>query len=113
MKIAAFILASLIIFLTAQPLLSYANNQNNMCLEKVRCCEEDGCEVPKQNNPDDCSKSCNPFIFCSNCCYLTVEQHNLDLEKFIILALEYTFTKDFFVSNYQSKCWHPPEFLIS
>src|ERR1700688_4499780 len=111
MKIAGYIFSSLIIILTVQPLLSfYKISQKDMCIQRACCYEKNnGRKSENKNKQDDCNKSCNPFMFCSSCCYLIAEQPLLSNVQSNVLCLEYSFINDLFISNYQVECWHPPE----
>lgn len=111
MKIAAYIFSSLIIILTVQPLLSFDKiSQKDMCIQRGCCYEKnDGCKSQKKDKQNDCNKSCNPFMFCSSCCYLIPEHSILLNVQSNGLSLKYSFTNDLLISNYQAECWHPPE----
>lgn len=115
MKTSAYIFSTLIILLFAQPLLSLeGSSQKDMLVDTDCCCtKNDDCNKPeREEKRDDCNALCNPFMCCSSCVYLVCESPVLSLPLTNHLSLDYSHSNNFYISNYQAECWHPPEIVV-
>src|SRR5258707_2237431 len=112
MRIAVFILASYIAFLTVQPVVSPVY----VCALKVEnkkdgCCEKGlAKDCQKQNSEDDpCANGiCNPFGQCT--CCLAAPEPSIQQSTRDALSIDLnTLASVNFLSSYLADCFHPPE----
>jgi hypothetical protein len=112
MKLIAFIIATYISLLTAQPVLSAVSSMSNN--EMSECCGKNMCnnEQPqKKNNKSEQHKQCNPFQVCASCCgYIVTE---LSIEK--VIFTEFINGKTGYIENknsaFFSSYFQPPEII--
>jgi hypothetical protein len=113
MRIAAFILATYIAFLTPQPMMSPADACSTTKVAKKlahSCCEKkESKQSQKQNSKEcPCSGVCNPFGQ-GTCCLGFLSPLSF---QFLNLASAKDFnslTSVNWFSNYLADCFHPPE----
>lgn len=118
MKILSVILATLILFLTVQPLLaqvSFIAKAGEKVIAKC-CAGKPHASLPKQQ-PQKESNCCNngqcnnPFLSCANCYFI-----NRDGSAFLVApAFKQTekirLMNDKILSSYIQDFWHPPQFV--
>jgi hypothetical protein len=116
MKIAAAILATLTIFMTAQgPMLSTEASvseencpvESSCSVRKSTCTKE--VPVPENENKSKCCdyNFCNPFGAC--CCYTSVERPLLSVTSFFIQTKIANPVNENTLSSYIQDVWHPPK----
>lgn len=109
-RLPAFILLVLALFLTAQPLLVQCQEKR---AEQKSCCSK-SCADKKNKQKDsskECDKTtgCNPFAGCSGCYYM-VTTHARHTNFFHSLrAVQQVQLTENTVSGFVTDCWHPPE----
>ena len=112
MKFIAFIIATYISLLTAQPVLSALASMSNN--EMVECCSKNPCdnEQPqKKNNKSEQHKQCNPFQVCSLCCGYLVSEFTIETILFNELKLKQTKYIENKNSDFLSSYFQPPEII--
>ncbi|MEP7165369.1 MAG: hypothetical protein ABI741_11785 [Ferruginibacter sp.] len=111
MKITTSILAALIIFLSTQCVYMHETAATGMPVAKKTCCaKKQSCKKEAGKKKDDgCKEACNPFMACGGCSFILPERPVLSAVNSSDLSVKTGFKKDFFNSNYNADCWHPPE----
>jgi hypothetical protein len=113
-KPAAYILALLMLFLMAQPLVVECVAASAQKAEPVSCKRNQRCPMkptcPREDNKE-CERStgCNPFASCSQC-------HFVNASKFLYapasgIAIDDNIIQpgEKVVAGFINDCWHPPE----
>jgi hypothetical protein len=115
MKIAAYILTLLMLFLVVQPLViecvAATKSPEQQC--KIKRCVPAKPACPKEDNKEcERSTACNPFASCSQC-------HFVNASKFLyapgvgIAENSITSSHDEKVTaGFMNDCWHPPEWRL-
>jgi len=114
MKIAASILALLILFLSTQCLVdpSFMEKKASPARTHSCCSKRSGCKRPeKKEAGSGCKDYCNPFMACSGCAYVVFEKAELVIDNPLIIAARNGYHTDNFISGYSSSAWHPPRFI--
>lgn len=118
MKIVSAILATFVLFLTMQPVLT---NSSFIAKTKAQpthnCCSNNHkTQLPKSNkqqeNENNCcnNKHCdNPFLICANCYFVNSNKSTFSIAHFFIPFKRRTLTNDRILSMYIQDFWHPPE----
>jgi hypothetical protein len=107
-KVAAFILAFILLFFTIQPLFGTPKE-----VSKMQCCRKGHCSK-KGEKKDNCeNKGCNPFMACAYGNYFIAVKPFISTIPSIIIKEKRVLIKDNYSSTYLSDCWHPPELACS
>lgn len=116
MKQFAYILLTLIVWLTIQPtfqlfvssITSEEISDNNCCESDVNCLQGDD---TKKQVPSDCCPGdiCNPFQACACCCGGVVGSVSLAKIIFYIKKNNNIQSQNNLVLGFHSDCYHPPE----
>lgn len=120
MKILSIILATLIIFLTVQPVLTNSNfiaKNTTQALQK--CCSHkqntQSSENGKQKKPGNgcCNNGhCdNPFLSCANCYFINPDKSPFSVAIVFKQAEKTRPTNDKVISSYIQDFWHPPNLI--
>ena len=112
MRLATFLLASYITFLTVQPMVSPAYACSTKKIERKihTCCEKkESKQSQKENSRENqCPGVCNPFGQ-GTCCLGAAPSCTYHFNTEIALSDFDSFTSANFLSNYVADCFHPPE----
>ena len=113
MKIISAILAVLILFLTAQPLLAvsvYAHEKQIAVTDK--CCAHKHSNPSSKDKDGNCCNEghCdNPFLSCSNCIFTSFDKSTFSFAPFFTKNKKINPVNDNVLSSYIQDFWHPPE----
>jgi len=100
MKYLSFILAIYVLLLTAAP---------NLVEDK--CFNEQTTEQ-RQNQQDDQSDCCSPFMSCNTCNGFTVSYASFSVQSFLIYSdLKVSLYDENFASEFFSSIWQPPKIV--
>ncbi len=118
MKILSVILATLILFLTVQPLLTKSNfitKKKEQAINKC-CCNKQDTPSSKYKNQQETDNNCcdnghcdNPFLTCANCYFINQDNQYCLVAYFFIQSKKTSVTNDKALSSYIHDFWHPPE----
>ena len=118
MKILSAILATLILFLTVQPVLTNSNFIAQKGAKAVdKCCtHKQNPQLPKKQQDEDnncCNKGhCdNPFLTCANCYFINLDKSAFSLIQVSMQTEKISFITEKILSSYIQAFWHPPEFV--
>ncbi len=118
MKIFSAVLATLILFLTMQPLLA---NLNFIAYKEAKAV--DNCCTNKQNTrsskqKQEKDKNCcnnghcdNPFLACANCYFINRDQSTFPFAQGFMQTKKIRLINDKALSIYIQDFWHPPEIV--
>ena len=67
--------------------------------------------APQKQQAGDPCNTCNPFMPCNACPYITVDKQEL-LPPFVSMTGGNASQVNGDLSSYDSECWHPPELFM-
>ena len=120
MKILSAILATLILFLTVQPMLTnstFISKNTTQTLHK--CCadkqnsQSSKSQKQKKQNNDCCNNGrCdNPFLGCANCYFTNPDKATFYAAVIFKQPKKIGLTDDKMLSSFAQDFWHPPNLI--
>jgi hypothetical protein len=107
MRLAAYILFSLVCFLVVEPLFSGKKTAMTKCGASL-CCKK---HASKKSSKEQ-DKDCNPFMGCSSCNLFIIDKPVPDQLPVILLKEKNIVKNDNRIIQNLSECWHPPNTIV-
>lgn len=108
MKWIAGIFASVVLFLTVQPVFAYVDETQEAGCGK-HCCAAEPAPPAAEEQPDDaCSDFCNPFLQCGACSATTIEFLTYSLAQPGQTSTRYMGAEQRIHSSFAADFWQPP-----
>ncbi len=113
MKIVASIFACMVLFLSTQCMIIRNNVEiTKTVVEKSCCSKKSSCDRKKDSKESNNTKgACNPFMVCSGCVYVASENPEYSFHPFLSSSIKQAYKPQFYISDFISTLWHPPEFI--
>jgi len=111
MKIFAFIMAFVVLFLSVQPALAlFEKKQKTECCSG--CCQKDE-NTPKKEQPtkSPCNDNCNPFQSCGACVGYTIDFPTLNLYEPFSKGAKLAIVTQQVFSQFSPDFWQPPKIV--
>jgi hypothetical protein len=120
MKLFVSILATIVLFLSTQCMISGSNlamRGVSSCTKKAATCKKQAkqcCNKQKESNKEqkDCKDACNPFMSCCGCLYDGVIKNDFRISRPFNKSVKNGNREIFFKSDYISQSWQPPELVV-
>ena len=118
MKILSAILATLILFLTVQPMLANSSSTAKKTTGTLHKCCVDKKSAQSSNNKKKQNNDCcnnghcdNPFLSCANCYFINPDKSTFSVAVIFKETKKIWLTNDKILSSYIQDFWHPPNLI--
>ncbi len=110
MKLVAFLLAVMVLFLSVQPAIaSLQENSATQC--GGGCCKEEAAPLTGAPATDDCGSGCNPLLGCSTCGGYLFANEQVAVAARMIMKPELPAHSPGTYSQFCVDVWQPPRLL--